>query len=91
MVPRQYEGGIHGFMTMPTLDIVNDARRQTCDKLAQLLLKSARPTRSFGTQPRIGNRRRAARPFNALLHHRTNMCINGFDAGVLAESCRDTS
>jgi len=32
-----FDGGIHGFMTMPMLDIANDARRQACDKLAELL------------------------------------------------------
>ncbi|OBF30976.1 esterase [Mycobacterium sp. ACS1612] len=32
-----YEGGVHGFMTMPTLDIAHHARRRACDELAQLL------------------------------------------------------
>ena len=32
-----YEGGIHGFMTMPMLDIAHDARRQACSELASLL------------------------------------------------------
>jgi acetyl esterase/lipase len=32
-----YEGGIHGFMTMPMLDIAHQARRQACRELAQLL------------------------------------------------------
>jgi acetyl esterase len=32
-----YDGGIHGFMTMPMLDIAHQARRQACDELAQLL------------------------------------------------------
>jgi acetyl esterase/lipase len=32
-----FEGGIHGFMTMPTLDIAHEARRQVCLQLAQLL------------------------------------------------------
>jgi acetyl esterase len=32
-----FEGGIHGFMTMPTLDIAQEARRQVCLQLAQLL------------------------------------------------------
>jgi acetyl esterase/lipase len=31
------EGGIHGFMTMPTLDIAHQARRQACGELAALL------------------------------------------------------
>jgi acetyl esterase len=32
-----FEGSIHGFMTMPTLDIAQEARRQVCLQLAQLL------------------------------------------------------
>jgi acetyl esterase len=32
-----FEGGIHGFMTMPMLDIAHEARRQSCLALAQLL------------------------------------------------------
>jgi acetyl esterase len=32
-----FEGGIHGFMTMPMLDIAQQARRQACLELAQLL------------------------------------------------------
>jgi acetyl esterase len=32
-----YEGGIHGFMTMPMLDLAHEARRQTCRELARLL------------------------------------------------------
>jgi acetyl esterase/lipase len=32
-----FEGGIHGFMTMPMLDIAHAARRQACLALAQLL------------------------------------------------------
>ncbi len=32
-----FEGGIHGFMTMPMLDIAHEARRQVCLELAQLL------------------------------------------------------
>jgi acetyl esterase len=32
-----FEGGIHGFMTMPTLDIAQQARRQVCVELADLL------------------------------------------------------
>ncbi len=32
-----FEGGIHGFMTMPVLDIARVARRQACLELAQLL------------------------------------------------------
>ena len=32
-----FAGGIHGFMTMPMLDIAQEARRQACLELAQLL------------------------------------------------------
>lgn len=32
-----FDGGIHGFMTMPMLDIAQQARRQACLELAQLL------------------------------------------------------
>jgi acetyl esterase/lipase len=32
-----FEGGIHGFMTMPMLDIAQHGRRQACSELAQLL------------------------------------------------------
>jgi acetyl esterase len=32
-----FDGGIHGFLTMPTLDIAQQARRQACLELAQLL------------------------------------------------------
>jgi acetyl esterase len=32
-----FEGGIHGFMTMPMLDIAHEARRHACGELAQLL------------------------------------------------------
>jgi len=32
-----FPGGIHGFMTMPTLDIALEARRRVCVELAQLL------------------------------------------------------
>jgi acetyl esterase len=32
-----FEGGIHGFMTMPMLDIAQEARRQACLELSQLL------------------------------------------------------
>jgi acetyl esterase len=32
-----FEGGIHGFMTMPMLDIAHEARRQSCLALAKLL------------------------------------------------------
>jgi acetyl esterase len=31
-----FEGGIHGFMTMPMLDIAHEARRQACLELARL-------------------------------------------------------
>ena len=32
-----FEGGIHGFMTMPILDIAHEARHQACGELARLL------------------------------------------------------
>jgi acetyl esterase len=32
-----FEGGIHGFMTMPMLDVAQEGRRQACLELAQLL------------------------------------------------------
>jgi acetyl esterase len=32
-----FDGGIHGFMTMPMLDIAHEARRRACLELAQLL------------------------------------------------------
>jgi acetyl esterase len=32
-----FEGGIHGFLTMPSLDIAQEARRQACLELARLL------------------------------------------------------
>ncbi len=32
-----FEGGIHGFMTMPMLDIAHEARRQACSVLSQVL------------------------------------------------------
>ncbi|ORB72695.1 alpha/beta hydrolase [Mycobacterium scrofulaceum] len=32
-----FEGGVHGFMTMPMLDIAHQARRQACRELATLL------------------------------------------------------
>ena len=32
-----YEGGIHGFMTMPMLDIAHEARREASQALRQVL------------------------------------------------------
>ena len=32
-----FGGGIHGFMTMPTLGLAQQARRQVCEELASLL------------------------------------------------------
>jgi acetyl esterase len=32
-----FDGGIHGFMTMPMLDIAHEARRKTCEELAHVL------------------------------------------------------
>jgi acetyl esterase len=37
VVRSQFDGGIHGFMTMPMLDIAQRARQQACLELAQLL------------------------------------------------------
>ena len=34
-----FEGGIHGFMTMPMLDIAHTARRQASSELAELLVR----------------------------------------------------
>jgi acetyl esterase len=43
MVQRHYDGGIHGFMTMPTLDIAQRARADVSRELTSLLeIKSAR-------------------------------------------------
>lgn len=36
-VVRYFEGGVHGFMTMPTLDICKRARAQACADLTELL------------------------------------------------------
>jgi acetyl esterase/lipase len=36
-VPLMFEGGIHGFMTMPTLNIAQQARREACQELVRLL------------------------------------------------------
>lgn len=36
-VVRYFEGGVHGFMTMPSLDICTRARTQACTSLAELL------------------------------------------------------
>jgi acetyl esterase/lipase len=33
----RFDGGIHGFMTMPMLDIAQEARRQACSELSQVL------------------------------------------------------
>jgi acetyl esterase len=37
VVRIQFDGAIHGFMTMPTLDIAHQARRRTCEELTDLL------------------------------------------------------
>jgi acetyl esterase len=50
-----YEGGIHGFMTMPMLELAQRARAEVCLDLATVLDGAAS---SFDcSQPRIGNRR----------------------------------
>jgi len=33
----QFDGAVHGFMTMPMLDIAQEARRQACVELSELL------------------------------------------------------
>jgi acetyl esterase len=37
VVRAQFDGAIHGFMTMPMLDIAQQARRRACDELSALL------------------------------------------------------
>jgi acetyl esterase len=39
---RYYEGAIHGFITMPTLDLAQRARREVCTDLARLLASRLR-------------------------------------------------
>ncbi len=36
-VRAQFDGGIHGFMTMPMLDIAHEARQRACQELTDLL------------------------------------------------------
>jgi acetyl esterase len=36
-VPLIFNGGVHGFMTMPTLTIAQEARREVCKELARLV------------------------------------------------------
>lgn len=36
-VPLIFDGGVHGFMTMPTLNIAQEARREVCKELARLV------------------------------------------------------
>jgi acetyl esterase len=36
-VPLIFDGGVHGFMTMPTLNIAQQARREVCKELARLV------------------------------------------------------
>lgn len=38
----RYDGGIHGFMTMPMLDLAQRARKEVCRHLAALFVASAR-------------------------------------------------
>jgi acetyl esterase len=38
-VRLRYEGGIHGFMTMPMLDLAQRARAESCAALADLLTR----------------------------------------------------
>jgi len=37
VVRARFDGGIHGFMTMPTLDIAHEARRRACEEISKLL------------------------------------------------------
>jgi acetyl esterase len=39
---RHYDGGIHGFVTMPMLDLTHQARAQLCDNLSTILVAGAR-------------------------------------------------
>jgi len=39
---RHYDGGIHGFMTMPMLDLAQQARAQVCDDVSKILVAGAR-------------------------------------------------
>lgn len=39
---RHYDGGIHGFVTMPMLDLAHQARAQVCDDLSTILVAGAR-------------------------------------------------
>jgi acetyl esterase len=42
MTGRHYDGGIHGFVTMPMLDLAHQARAQICDDLSTILVAGAR-------------------------------------------------
>jgi acetyl esterase len=42
MVQCRYEGGIHGFMTMPMLDLAQRARAEVCNELSLLLERAGR-------------------------------------------------
>ena len=37
-----YDGGIHGFMTMPMLDLAQEARKEVCGHLATLFVGTSR-------------------------------------------------
>lgn len=45
VVRCDYEGGIHGFMTMPMLDLAQEARRRVCRELTRLLAGAQSSTR----------------------------------------------
>lgn len=45
---RRFDGGIHGFMTMPSFSIAQDARAQLCRDAAGLLAESALPVTGNG-------------------------------------------
>lgn len=38
----EYDGGIHGFMTMPMLDLAQQARKDVCEHLAARVVRTAR-------------------------------------------------
>jgi acetyl esterase len=54
-VERRYDGGIHGFMTMPALDLAQRARGEVCTDLARLL--NSRATEPFVAGARLAGAR----------------------------------
>jgi acetyl esterase len=37
VVRAQFDGAVHGFMSMPTLDVAQEARRRACDELKKMI------------------------------------------------------